>query len=92
MNITNAEIIKNHLERFNNFEAAMDLLCSIIAEIKIIVSANDQAWPENQEKLLVLTQSLQSILQKNLNNDERVLLKGFVMKYVQLCEELLIKK
>lgn len=92
MAITKTEIINSHLERFNNFEAVMDLLCSVIAEVKIILTADDAVGNENQKKLRVLKQSLESILQKNLNNDERILLKGFVMKYTQLCEELINRK
>ena len=89
MKETKNEIIDNHLERFNNFEAVMDLLCSIIAEIKNLLSADDIEALQNQKKLRTLQQSLESVLQKKLSVEEQVFLKGFVMKYVLLCEDLL---
>lgn len=88
MSISKTEIISNHMERFNNFEAALDLISSAVNEIKEIIRLEGDSWLESREKIMALAQVLESVLQKSLNNEERLFLKGFVMRYVLLCEEL----
>ena len=87
MGISKAEIIWSHVERLKHFEAALYLRWSIIAQIRSRLSSSGNVSLGDPEALRVLARTLESVLLQKLSDDERVFLKGFVMKHVQLCEE-----
>lgn len=82
-----SEIIQSHIERVTAFEAALELLCVTVAELKNNVAAIQKGQDRNLE-ICEIKKVLENILSQKLSEKELVLLKGPICKYIDLCDSL----
>lgn len=82
------QIIDSHVERLTNFEAALEFLCVTTAELKKCVGEMGE-----QKDCTVEIRKIKEILEHHLPNrfssQELSLLRGFIKKNIDLCEQLL---
>lgn len=84
------QIINSHVERLTNFEAALEFLCVTTTELKKCIGEIGE-----QKDRTVEIRKIKEILEHHIPNrfssQELELLRGYITKNIDLCEQLLNK-
>lgn len=82
------QIIDSHLERLTNFEAALEFLCITVVELKKCVTEMGEQ-KDCKEQVSQIKDILEHHLPNRFSSQELSLLRGFIAKNIDLCEQLL---
>lgn len=83
-----AQIIESHIEKQTDFEAALELLCVVMIELKNNVSEMLEQ-KERKPEISKIKKILEHDLPARFSEDELVFLGSFIEKNIILCEKLL---
>jgi hypothetical protein len=82
------QMIHQHLERYNNFDAALELLGLAIAELKKAIS-DMQDGADRTKEINQLKKVFEAILKNKLSEKELIVLESSIHKYIDLCNLML---
>lgn len=80
------EAIESHMERYNNFEAAMDMLCLFVAELRNVIYADDMNVEKRINKINQIKEALMAVRSSRFTQEELRLLNNFISQNINLCD------
>jgi hypothetical protein len=81
------QAIESHMERYNNFEAAMDMLCMFVAELKNVIYAEDVNADKKIKKINQIKLALVNVKSSRFTDEELRLLNNFICQNIDLCDK-----
>jgi hypothetical protein len=80
------QAIESQLERYNNFEAAMDMLCLFVAELRNVIYSEDMTSEKKINKIKQIKDALIAVKSSRFTQEELRILNNFISQNINLCD------